>query len=141
MVASKKGDESSDLLAEALDSTNIPADLTPVLDLPAEEAEVAAPAKNRVSASGVEDSIPELTRQLHLDVRVELGRRRMPLRDVLRLQSGSVLELDRGTDEPVDLYVNDILLARGEILVLNNCFCVRVTEVLPTPGSSHGEGA
>ena len=72
-----------------------------------------------------------LLSEISLEVRVELGRTRMPLGDALRLASGSVVDLERLVDEPVDLYVNDILVARGEIVVVNESFCVRITEVTP----------
>lgn len=65
-----------------------------------------------------------------LRVRVELGRTRMLVEDVLRLDSGSVVELDRLAGDPVDIVVNNRLVARGEVLVLNDNFCVRVSEVL-----------
>ena len=76
----------------------------------------------------------ELLRGVHLKVRVELGRARIPLRDAIELAPGSVVELDQLADAPVDVYVNDLLLARGEILVVNDCFCVRIHEVLASGG-------
>ena len=74
---------------------------------------------------------PELVRAIQLGVRVELGRRTLPLKDALRLDAGSVIDLERSGDDPVDLYVNDQLLARGVVLVVDDRFCVRITEVLP----------
>jgi len=63
-------------------------------------------------------------------VKVELGRTRLFLKDALELGPGSLVDLEKLADDPVDLYVNDLLVARGEVLVVNDCFCVRVTEVL-----------
>ena len=74
---------------------------------------------------------PELLRAIQLGVRVELGRRSVPLKDALRLDAGSVIDLERSGDDPVDLYVNDQLLARGIVMVVDDRFCVRITEVLP----------
>ena len=74
----------------------------------------------------------ELLDEIHLKVRAELGRRQLRLRDALQLEPGSVVELEKLADEPVELYVKDVLLARAEVLVINECFCLRVTEVLPT---------
>ena len=76
----------------------------------------------------------ELLRGVHLKVRVELGRARIPLKDAIELAPGSVVELDQLADAPVDIYVNDLLLARGEILVVNDCFCVRIHDVLAGGG-------
>jgi flagellar motor switch protein FliN/FliY len=50
--------------------------------------------------------------------------------DVLQLGEGSVVELDKLAGDPVDVYANDRLVARGEVLVLNDSFCVRISEVL-----------
>ena len=65
-----------------------------------------------------------------LDVTIELGRTEMLVEDVLRLASGSVVELDKLAGDPVDVYVNNRLVARGEVLVLNDNFCIRISEIL-----------
>lgn len=65
-----------------------------------------------------------------LDVRIELGRTRMLVDDVLKLSPDSVVELDKAAGDPVDIYVNDRHVARGEVLVLNENFCVRVNEII-----------
>ena len=72
----------------------------------------------------------DLLRDVDLDLRIELGRTEMLLEDVLKLRKGSVVTLDKLAGDPVDLYVNGRLVARGEILVLNDNFCVRVAELL-----------
>ena len=66
---------------------------------------------------------------VNLRVRIELGRTQMLLEDVLGLGEGSVVELDKLAGDPVDVYVNGRLIARGEVLVLNDNFCVRISEV------------
>jgi len=65
-----------------------------------------------------------------LNVRIELGRTRMSVEEVLALQGGSVVTLDKLAGEPVDVLVNDKLVARGEVLVLNDNFCVRINDIL-----------
>lgn len=65
-----------------------------------------------------------------LNVKIELGRTRMYVEDVLRLNPNSVVELDKAAGDPVDIYVNDRHVARGEVLVVNENFCVRVSEIL-----------
>jgi len=72
----------------------------------------------------------ELLRDVELNVKIELGRARMLVEDVLRLAEGSVVELDKLAGDPVDVFVNDRLVARGEVLVLNDNFCVRVNEII-----------
>ncbi|HWB20570.1 MAG TPA: flagellar motor switch protein FliN [Phycisphaerales bacterium] len=67
---------------------------------------------------------------VHLHVKIELGRTRMYVEDVLRLNENSVVELDKAAGDPVDIYVNDRHVARGEVLVLNENFCVRVSEII-----------
>lgn len=72
----------------------------------------------------------ELLKDVDLDLRIELGRTHMYLEDVLKLKRGSVVTLDKLAGDPVDVFVNGRLVARGEVLVLNDNFCVRVTELL-----------
>lgn len=72
----------------------------------------------------------DLLRDVDLDLKIELGRTTMLLEDVLQLRRGSVVTLDKLAGDPVDLFANGRLVARGEILVLNDNFCVRVAELL-----------
>src|SRR5256714_14859269 len=72
----------------------------------------------------------DLLRDVDLNVKIELGRSRMLVEDVLKLAEGSVVELDKLAGDPVDVFVNDRLVARGEVLVLNDNFCVRVNEIV-----------
>ena len=66
---------------------------------------------------------------------VEVGAVRLPLRDVLALQPGAVHTLDRKVDQPVDVLINDRLIARGEIVAVGDRFGVKLTEIMPgTPG-------
>ena len=67
---------------------------------------------------------------VELDVKIELGRSQKTIEEVLQLTRGSVVELDRLAGDPVDILVNDRLVARGEVLVLNENLCVRVSEIL-----------
>lgn len=67
---------------------------------------------------------------VELDVKVELGRAEIYIEDVLKLGVGSVVELDRLAGDPVDVYVNERLVARGEVLVLNENFCVRINDII-----------
>jgi len=61
---------------------------------------------------------------------LEVGRTRMPIRNLLQLNQGSVVELERGAGEPLDVYVNGTLIAHGEVVVVNDRFGVRLTDVV-----------
>lgn len=67
---------------------------------------------------------------VELDLRIELGRTELLIDDVLKLRPGAVVPLDKLAGDPVDILVNGKLIARGEVLVLNDNFCVRVAEIL-----------
>ena len=65
-----------------------------------------------------------------INLSVELGSCHMPMRDVLQLTVGSVVQLDKLADAPVDVYVNKKLVARGEVVVVENRFGVKITEII-----------
>jgi len=81
------------------------------------------------AGGGVTTSI-ELLRDVSLSVKIELGRSRMYIEDILKLNEGSIVELEKLAGDPVDVFVNDRLVARGEVLVLNDNFCVRIGEIV-----------
>jgi flagellar motor switch protein FliN/FliY len=72
----------------------------------------------------------DLLRDVQLDLKIELGRTHMQLDEVLQLKSGAVVTLDKLAGDPVDIFVNGRLIARGEVLVMNDNFCVRVAELV-----------
>jgi flagellar motor switch protein FliN len=92
-------------------------------------AALALPSFQQVMRDAQVSSI-DLLRDVELNVKIELGRSRMLVEDVLKLGEGSVVELDKLAGDPVDVFVNDRLVARGEVLVLNDNFCVRVNEIV-----------
>lgn len=65
-----------------------------------------------------------------VQVSLELGRTKMDLRDLLQLGQGSVVELERMIDEPLDVLVNGALIARGEVVVVDNKFGIRLTDIV-----------
>jgi flagellar motor switch protein FliN len=67
-----------------------------------------------------------------LQVSVEVGRTKMLIRDFLKMKEGGVIELDKMADEPLDLYVNSRLIARGEAVVVNEKFGLRLIDVVST---------
>jgi flagellar motor switch protein FliN len=71
----------------------------------------------------------DLLMNVELAVSLRFGSRRLLLREILDLNPGSVIELDREVDEPVDMLLDGRLVARGEVVVLNGCYGLRITEV------------
>ncbi|MDX2013844.1 MAG: flagellar motor switch protein FliN [Myxococcaceae bacterium] len=72
----------------------------------------------------------DLLLDVPLDVTVELGRSRMSIQELLALSPGSVIELDKIAGEPLDIVVNDRLIARGEAVVVNDKFGIRITDIV-----------
>ena len=92
---------------------------------PFEMSEFTGPSDLDVNVERV-----SMLNDVNLNVKIELGSTRMLVEEVLALGDGSVVELDKLAGDPVDVYVNERLVARGEVLVLNDSFCVRISEVL-----------
>jgi flagellar motor switch protein FliN/FliY len=67
---------------------------------------------------------------VHLPVSISFGTAQLALRDVLKLSSGSVVELNRQPEEPVDVIVNDQVIARGEVVVVDGNYAVRIQEIV-----------
>lgn len=87
--------------------------------------------KNLGAGGSAHEPAPlDLIRDVQLDLKIELGRTHMHLEEVLRLKQGAVVTLDKLAGDPVDIYANGRLIARGEVLVLNDNFCVRVAELV-----------
>ncbi|MGC2131312.1 MAG: flagellar motor switch protein FliN [Candidatus Aquilonibacter sp.] len=122
----------------------------------AREAEPAAPASKKRSAAAPVDAqnvayskMPptpvraaqpgqanlDLVHDVPLQISAVLGKTVMPLREVVSLQSGSVFELDKLAAEPIDLYVNNILIARGEVVVVDDKYAVKISELNPQTSS------
>ncbi|NTV14050.1 MAG: flagellar motor switch protein FliN [Desulfobulbaceae bacterium] len=72
----------------------------------------------------------EFLLDIPLNVSVEVGRTRILIKDLLQLHEGSVIELDKLAGEPLDLYVNSRLIAKGEAVLINEKFGIRLTEVV-----------
>ncbi len=93
--------------------------------------EAAAPAAADPQTHG---GCAEVNLEVILDVPVtlsmEVGRTRIPIRNLLQLNQGSVVELERAAGEPLDVYVNGTLVAHGEVVVVNDKFGIRLTDVI-----------
>jgi flagellar motor switch protein FliN/FliY len=75
----------------------------------------------------------DLLGDVHLEVTVQLGAVKLTVRELLALQEGSVLELDRAAGAAVDVMVNGRLIARGDVVVIDEELGVRITEILARP--------
>lgn len=87
------------------------------------------PLHSSPSAPENEPSNIDMLLDVALKVSVELGRAQLPVRDVLDLQSGAVIELDRVAGDLVDIFINNRLIARGEVVVVDDKFGVRISEI------------
>lgn len=88
-----------------------------------EDLKSTSTSKGRSLSLGALDDV-------ELDLHIELGRAELLIDEVLGLEEGSVVPLDKLAGDPVDIVVNGRLLARGEVLVLNDNFCVRIGEIV-----------
>lgn len=92
----------------------------------------AASAVKEVASSlthAKSDSL-NLLKDVNLTVTVELGRTKLTIQDILQFGQGSVVELEKLAGEPLDLYVNGKLIARGEAVIVNEKFGVRITDIV-----------
>jgi len=99
------------------------------------DIETNEPAPAQFTTLQSDESLgPELNLDVILDVPVplslEVGRARLPIRNLLQLNQGSVVELERGAGESLDVFVNGTLIAHGEVVVINDRFGVRLTDVV-----------
>ena len=102
-----------------------------------EESVVAADeAKEMPRVKSVAAPDLGLIMEVPLRLSVELGSVNLPVREVLALTKGSVVELDRMNGDPADVYVNDRLIARGEVTVHDDRVAIRITELLAVAAKS-----
>jgi len=92
---------------------------------PAEFPDLADVAKNTPVTPNL-----DLVRDIHVTLTVELGRTDMVINDILALTPGKVIELDRLAGEPLDILVNGTLLAKGEVVVVDENFGIRLTAII-----------
>jgi flagellar motor switch protein FliN/FliY len=113
----------------------------------AASAEAAAQAALAAAAEHEEDSEPsledfkptmpgninpEVLQNIVVNLSIEVGRAQIKIKDLMRLTQGSVVELDRIAGEPLDLLVNNSVVAQGEIVLVNDRYGVRLTRVVPS---------
>jgi flagellar motor switch protein FliN/FliY len=100
-----------------------------------------APLQGGAGVPGPVSAAAELQRlnDVGLELTVEVGRTRMTLGQALALGPGSVITLDRLADQPVDLLVNGMPVARGEVVVIDDVFGLRVTQIVASPAATAGQ--
>lgn len=95
--------------------------------------EVAEAAEGVIHATSAGPAMPrnlDFLLDVTLQVSVEVGRNRMTIQDLLQLGQGSVVELSKLAGEPLDVFVNERLVARGEAVIVNEKFGVRITDII-----------
>ena len=105
--------------------------------MPIDQDALAAEMEN-LRADSILESHNGENKEVNLDVildvpvtlSMEVGRTRVPIRNLLQLNQGSVVELDRAAGEPLDVFVNGTLIAHGEVVVVNEKFGIRLTDVI-----------
>jgi len=95
----------------------------------AEKAEFQS-LEEDIVGPGTEDVDLDVILDVPVSVSMEIGRTRMNIRNLLQLNQGSVVELDRLAGEPMDVLVNGTLIAHGEVVVVNDKFGIRLTDVI-----------
>jgi flagellar motor switch protein FliN/FliY len=123
------------------DTTENPTPETDETAAPAQEAEAVHEAH---ATEDVEPSLedfkptlpgninPEVLQNIVVSLSIEVGRAQIKIKDLMRLTQGSVVELDRIAGEPLDLLVNNSVVAQGEIVLVNDRYGVRLTRVVPS---------
>ena len=107
-------------LEEALETNSAP---------PPPEHQETPPEQTAEPAAGAEINLESLL-DVPVTLSVEIGRSKVPIRELVSLNQGSVIELDREVSEPLDLLVNGKLMARGEVVVVDGQFGLRLIEVV-----------
>ncbi len=92
--------------------------------------QVSGSGRSHAPSDGSDPGSLELLLDIPLEISVELGRVKMLVKDVIDLGTGSIIEIDKAAGEPVDVLVNGRLVARGEVVVIEDNFGVRITEIL-----------
>lgn len=90
----------------------------------------ANPLASATDSAGEGDMTLDLIMDVGVTVALEVGRSRVTVRELLQMTQGSIIELDRLAGEPLDVLVNGVRVARGEVVVVNERFGVRLTEVV-----------
>ncbi|MCU0924831.1 MAG: flagellar motor switch protein FliN [Hydrogenophaga sp.] len=127
-------DSIADDWAQALEeqASSAASDSAPVFDTASAPATPTSAPGGSTSSSAGNGAIPDIQMVLDIPVQlsVELGRVKVPIKYILQLAQGSVVELDALAGEPMDVLVNGYLIAQGEVVVVNDKFGIRLTDIV-----------
>jgi flagellar motor switch protein FliN len=96
------------------------------------EDDSASPTSEEFQVSQPGNINPEVLQNISVNLSIEVGRTSIKIKDLMRLTQGSVVELDRIAGEPLDLLVNDTVVAQGEVVLVNDRYGIRLTRVVPS---------
>ncbi len=125
--------ESAQSSEKTEDKEEIIPKVKPVKEEPPRPSIPSQPVQLQELKQPTEESIhPELDfiLDIPLEIAVEIGRTKMLIKDLLKLNQGSIIELEKFAGEPIEIYVNGKLMAKGEVVVVNDRFGVRITEII-----------
>jgi flagellar motor switch protein FliN len=131
LVSLRFGETELPPLAVALDSTLF----SLITSRPSQTGQASAPAKidhdglPQTGEAGPASRTMDLLLELELPVSISFGKRQLPLKDVLKLTTGSIVELNRGVNEPVEILINHCLVARGEVVVVEGNYGVKIQQI------------
>ena len=97
-----------------------------------ETAENTPPSSEEFQISQPGNINPEVLQNISVNLSIEVGRTNIKIKDLMRLTQGSVVELDRIAGEPLDLLVNNTVVAQGEVVLVNDRYGIRLTRVVPS---------
>ena len=120
--AEDESDEALDAAAEAGEAKDSKASEKPPLGPSPDDSEMSNPG----------NIDPEVLQNISVSLAIEVGRTQIKIKDLMRLTQGSVVELDRIAGEPLDLLVNDTVVAQGEVVLVNDRYGIRLTRVVPS---------
>ena len=132
MSDSTSSDEQDAMAAEwaaALAESN-PAEVVQELRSPSEQVSAASFANFSPTPTNMPAGDISMILDIPVQLTVELGRTRIPIKNILQLAQGSVVELDALAGEPMDVLVNGYLIAQGEVVVVNDKFGIRLTDIV-----------
>lgn len=127
-----QGREQEEMVTETPAPASAPVAPAPEAPKPQESVNVQKPKFQDLEQTGAKSSPRnlDLIMDVPLDFSVVLGKSKKTIKDILSLGTGSVVELDKMTDEPLEIYVNGKLIAEGEVVVINESFGIRITNIL-----------
>ena len=123
-------DDAAAAMAAALGGAEAPAGAPPKAESAPPAGAVGGPARGVGATQAGPVQTLDFILDIPLKVTVELGRTKMMIRDILQLAQGSVVELSKFAGEPLEVLVNDKLVARGEVVVVNEKFGIRLTDII-----------